>query len=441
MKKIISLALVAVLVFGLAAISFADKPEWAGNKNQENQYEYKHSEESEGLPYGLYKKEVLPYGLSKRESLPFGLLRMQFGEAVTIEEIEILIADIKEYIEDIDEELIEEFTIIDAINNLFDKVEYELVNKEAELNDSFYRLTKKFEILKKQVEKVSELEEIDYNDELNKIKEDLETLLEDEDILTEDEELINTLITDIESLLLEEEITEEEYEAIVEDAEEFLENLDEETADLAELIKEIRLFIVNNDFSEEGNDYSAEESELIMLKLMDYSVNGVEDEAIFYEELLNDFESFKLSEIVEGSYITKVEDYKVLLDLLLRENLTDVENVKLDILLELVNEVIEDGKMTLKEFNSIEDQTSEFILNIDYYEVELDNLISEARKLIVNNPIDLNNEELLNARMAFLESLINGLSLRRDAETVDDYQEAIDFLQDGIFDFQIELDK
>ncbi|MEA1974552.1 MAG: hypothetical protein U9N10_03205, partial [Bacillota bacterium] len=153
MKKIISLGLVFVLVFGLTAISFADKPEWANKKNV-------------GLPNGLAKKEVLPYGLAKRESLPFGLLRMQIEEDITEEDIFALINDITEYIEDIDEDAIENCTIIDAINNLFDKVDYELLNEEPEFNDLFYLLTKKFEILKKQ----AEIEIIDYIEELNEIK-------------------------------------------------------------------------------------------------------------------------------------------------------------------------------------------------------------------------------------------------------------------------------
>lgn len=420
MKKIISLGLVFVLVFGLTAISFADKPEWANKKNV-------------GLPNGLAKKEVLPYGLAKRESLPFGLLRMQIEEDITEEDIFALINDITEYIEDIDEDAIENCTIIDAINNLFDKVDYELLNEEPEFNDLFYLLTKKFEILKKQ----AEIEIIDYIEELNEIKGSLEDEEIDEDI----EEGINNLINEINSLLLEEEITLEEYEAIVEKVEEFLGELDEEVNDLEALIEEVQLFIINNDFGEGIGEYSAEESELIMINLIKYSTNKVEGEGVFYDELLNDFESLKVSKIVDGSYLTKVEDYKTLLKLISKESLSDIEKLKLDNLLKLIDEVLKNEKMTLKEFNSIESQTTEFILNLDYYMAELDNLIDDARTLIIDNPIDLDEIELLSSRTEFLRDLIKVLSLRRDAETIEDYQEAIEFLQEAIDEFQLELDK
>jgi len=76
----------------------------------------------------------------------------------------MLIEDIKEYIEGIDEEIDCEFTIIDAINVTIEEINSELLKEKPELNDLFNQLSRKFEILKRQVVECEE--EINYVDEL-----------------------------------------------------------------------------------------------------------------------------------------------------------------------------------------------------------------------------------------------------------------------------------
>ena len=440
MKKIISLMLVLVMIFSMAAISFAGKPvKVADFDDQQNEYQYQHG--NNGLPYGLSKKEVLPYGLSKRELLPFGLLKMQLDEDITIEDIEMLIEDIKEYIEGIDEEIGCEFTIIDAINVTIEEINSELLKEKPELNDLFNQLSRKFEILKRQVVECEE--EINYADELTDLKTDLEEALEDEDLSTEDVVLINALVSDIEELLLEDEITEEEYEGIFERALVYIEVEDEEIdeTNLDELINDITNFIIENEFGEEVSQFSVDKSIAILDEISAYTLNGVDDEDEFYNELLLDFENIKLTEIVAGNYLTKVNDYKILLEAIVTDDFTEDELLEYNALMELVDLVILNEKMTLGEFNLIESQTVEFILNIDYYILELDTLVDDARNLILNNLIDLNDKDLIKSRLEFVKSFLNVLKLKGNAETISDYQEAIEILKEAMEIYQLELDK
>jgi len=443
MKKIISLMLVLVMIFSMAAISFAGKPvKVADFDEQQNEYQNEYQHGQNGMPYGLDKKEVLPYGLSKREVLPFGLLKMQLDDEITFEDIEVLILDINEYIEEIDEESTCEFTIIEAINLSIERINLELLKEEPELNDLFYHLSRKFEILKRQV--VDCEEEINYVDELTTLKEELEEILDNDELSQEDEDAIEVLISDIELLLLEDEITEEEYDAIVERALEYIETeAKEEVIDetkLDELINDITDFIIENEFGDEIGEFSLEQSNAIYNKIIAYDPNDVDDDAV-YDELLADFENLKLTEIVAGSYLIKVNDYKILLASIVTEDFTEDELLEYDALMVLVDLVITNEKMTLGEFNIIESQTVGFILDIDYYILELDTLIDEARDLILNNPIDLNDKDLFKSRMEFVIDFLNVLKLKSNAETISDYQEAIEFLEEAMELYQLELDK
>ena len=439
MKKIISLMLVLVMIFSMAAISFAGKPVKVADFDEsqyEYQYQYEYQHGKNGLPYGLSKKEVLPYGLSKRELLPFGLLKMQLDEDITIEDIEMLIEDINEYIEGIDEEMGCEFTIIDAINLTIEKINFELLKEEPELNDLFNNLSKKFEILKKQV---AGYDEADYVNELTELKDELEEILKNNDLSQEDEDAIEELISDIESLLLEDEITEEEYEEIAERSIEYTEIEEEINEELLnELKNEILEFIAENTFGDKIGDYSESMQLLVLEKMLISDYDDIED---FYDELLLDFENLKLTEIVAGNYLTKVNYYKILLEGIVTEDLTEDELLEYNALMELVDLVTINEEMTLGEFNLIESQTVEFTLNIQYYLLELDTLIDDARDLILNNPIDLNDKDLINSKLEFVKSFLNVLKLKGNAETISDYQEAIEILEEAMEIYQLELDK
>jgi len=109
--------------------------------------------------------------------------------------------------------------------------------------------------------------------------------------------------------------------------------------------------------------------------------------------------------------------------------------------MELVDLVTINEEMTLGEFNLIESQTVEFTLNIQYYLLELDTLIDDARDLILNNPIDLNDKDLINSKLEFVKSFLNVLKLKGNAETISDYQEAIEILEEAMEIYQLELDK
>lgn len=407
MKKILSFGLAIVLILGLSIPVFAGRPDWAGKGKPE------------GLPPGLEKREELPKGLQKKEDLPFGL-KKYLSEDISVEEMEELIEEIEEYIS---ENELEDIDIVDAINNLIKRIEYELLKEEPRLNKFYYALENKYKVLMKYNGEL----EIDYLEKLMDLKEDLEEL--------ESSEEIEDLIEDIELYIDLGEVSEEQYEEFVELAEEFL-DVEVEEQDLDELIIEVREFILENDFGGELGSYSDSEVFELMTLILNYNPEDDEEDLDeLYEEILDKYNELKLSKIVGQEYIENLEEYKDELEELLDDSEEDMLE-KIDDLIEDIDSILDEDEMTLEEFYDIEDEYLEIVEEFQNYEEILEELIDEAKDLLDEEYEESIEEE----RNLLFNRLLHIILLAEDIETDEEYQEAIDLLEGSIEEYEEVLD-
>jgi uncharacterized membrane protein YkoI len=329
--------------------------------------------------------------------------------------------------------------MVSAIENLIDRIEYELEKEEPKLGHFMFQLEQKFYVLQKIYGEAPE--KSDYTNDLEELLDTLEDIKDDSIFNIDDEESIQDLIDEIEIKLDELEddeiINEEEYEEFEERGKKYLDELEEVVGfeKVETLIDEIQNFVFENEFGNELGEYSQDEAiELLGLIAEAPSVNE-DNLKEYYDDLKRAYRKFKMSKLVSGDYLEALEEYKTDLEQLSDGDLTEAEEDLRDDLIDSITTIQENKKMTLDTFYKIEEEALELLEETALYEKELNELIAEVKEIFLTSFDDVNQNELKDEKMILLSEYFAALTAKDEAEIQDDFEEILMDLQDAYDDF------
>ena len=327
--------------------------------------------------------------------------------------------------------------LVPAILNLINRIDYALEKDAPVLEHYYFQLESKYNILQKQYGERVKTE--DYTEKLEILLEKLE-YARNHIIYTEEAiEAIEDIIDDIEKLLeAEEGVSEEAYELYENQGDMYLDLLDEifEKEDAKTLVEEVKVFVFENDIGAEIGDYSPKEA--LALLIVAFKYNRVDENELedYYEDLKFAFKKFKMSKLVADNYLKALDEYKGDLKLLKDTDLTESEETSRDDLIELIETINDNKKMTLGTFYEIEEEALELLEEENItYEKELNDLIEEVEASFLASYRYLDQNALRNAKMTLAEEYFVALTNKRVAEDADDFEEILKDLQDAFDNF------
>lgn len=331
--------------------------------------------------------------------------------------------------------------MVSAIMNLIDRIEYELEKDEPELNHFMFKLESKFNVLQKKYGENPEKE--DYTNDLEELLGDLKDIQDDSFFDTDEQEAIQIIIDAIDVALdTEDVISEADYDGFKKDADEYLDRIDQvvETEEVKALLEEVKDFIFENDFGSELGDYSPNEAMALLTLVIKYPSLNNDDLEEYFKDLKLSYKKFKMSKLVAGDYLETLLDYRDDLVLLNDEDLTDSEETLRDSLIEMIDKIEENEKMTLGNFYDVEEDALTLLEDPTNYEEALGELINDVRAAILKDYENLNEADLEEARMTLLSESFVALVTKNEAETEEEFEEAYRSLEEA-FDVFNELTK
>jgi hypothetical protein len=345
--------------------------------------------------------------------------------------------------------------MVSAIENLIDRIEYELEKDEPKLGHFMFQLEQKFHVLQKIYGEAPEKE--DYTEDLEELKDKLDDI-EDDPVFDEDNDedrdydeeirdLIDEIQEDLDDLDDDEFIDEASYEAFEEAADEYFDMLDDavESDELEDLVAEVRGFVLNNEFGSDVGEYSQEEALELLGLLFEYPSIDEEDLDDYYKDLKLSYKKFKMSKLVAGDYLETLLEYKADLDVLDDEDLTDDEISLKVSLVETIEGLNENGKVSLGTFYELEADAlsllGDTVEDPEDYEEALDEKIDEVREAIFTSYEDVDQDELRDEKMILLGHYFQGIDDQDNASTEAEFEEAYDELNEALIAFNDFLDQ